>query len=198
MLLAVQVYAMPRIIRIGGHHTEMLEIANSIAAGCGQAVSLARAYLFPVFSGLQTPSQVDLRADAYDRQYVDDVVSEVSGAKGNKRLLARRAAARFLQLLRRLRARQCRISPKTVVLSTQAAVGERVCKILSAFGFKLTRATHCRDLGVQTALGRRRVTVTQRKRQRASKLRSLRVASLSACVPAAKRHGCGWSPAGPA
>ena len=32
--LAIQAYAMPRVLRIGAHYTEATEIHNSIAAGC--------------------------------------------------------------------------------------------------------------------------------------------------------------------
>ena len=54
--LALASYGLPRALKIGKHFSHLIEVANSMAAGCGQAVSLARAYLLRTMTDLQTPN----------------------------------------------------------------------------------------------------------------------------------------------
>ena len=169
--LAMELCLSPRIVTHKGSCADSILVSNSLIAGCMQAVSLARCFLHNVMSEV-----CNAAPHSKAREFVDDVVS-ITITKTKKAAI--KEGCRVIELLfRLLTAKKVRISPKTTILASSRHIAEPVVEHLANKGFPVVMGTHCRDLGVDSAAGRRRVNKTVAKRAVKARKRAGRAATL--------------------
>ena len=172
LLLSIEQYLVSRYLSTYGALSNPVAIGNSVVAGCGRAVSLIRCFLYRSCSELHTCfPKVGLR------EFVDDLhVCAVSNtARGACHLLSSAGTCLLLSLTEA----GCKISPKTVVLATTNSMRAQVCTAFKRIGFCYQSAKTARDLGVDTAAGRKRTMTIQRTRHGKARLRSNKVRRLA-------------------
>jgi len=165
LCLSIQMYLAPR--RLSKHSTfsEAIRPFNSILAGCGRAVSMARLYLLGPVAQLKdtTPS---LRV----REFVDDFAVKAIGKKDEVRVGLVDGLTTFLDALKK---KKCSISTKTEIIGniqeSRLWLVRKLKKHSAEFGFQQARSS--RDLGIDTSAGARRTVKVQRKRLKAAQVR---------------------------
>jgi hypothetical protein len=169
-VLALEAYQAPRVLRKNSCWHPAVQVANSIVAGCTQATSLARLYLWnPIQETLQE------REGTTIREFVDDLMTRRAGSAG---AVVGQVVGDVSTLVRKLQAKACTISPKSIIISNSTKVASRIQEGLAALGHHFQVRATGRDLGVDTSFGKRRVVKTTRERRQAAYKRLGRVQQL--------------------
>ncbi|CAK0806248.1 unnamed protein product, partial [Prorocentrum cordatum] len=170
LAMAVQMYLAPRAIMAHSLFSDIFEPANSMVAGCGQAVDLTIPLLYGIL-------------DAARRRYIfvvmqqclDDLALQVEGARRQVIAQTKYVAALVHDGFKQL---SMPISVKTAVVASDTDLQAEVASILDSLGTPNKQPGVVRDLGVDTSLGKqlRRPTHAARQataKQRVAKLKDL-------------------------
>ena len=71
--------------------------------------------------------------------------------------MGRRMSEAIAGWLRDLKDRRCEVSPKTVIMATTRRLRQRLIRVARGEGHEFKTDRSCRDIGIDTALGRRLV-----------------------------------------
>ena len=96
LVMAIEAYAGPRMVRKWGFLSELIDVANSIIAGCVQATSLARGYLHSPVG-----SVVSMFPQSQVREFVGGLILKVWGTRGQVLDIGANGVLEFAQRLRR-------------------------------------------------------------------------------------------------
>ena len=171
LLLSVEMCISPRAIFKAGSFHKGVQPVISLVAGDGRALSLARVSLHK-----PTLSTLALHAQAKLRQFVDDLSIKARHKQLKKAVTAAEEA--ITTLLALLTDMGQEISEKTELLSNSGKATKMLHQRLRRKGYHFKQATSCRDLGVDTSFGRRRVVATARKRQQEARQRAKRLSMM--------------------
>ncbi|CAK0858693.1 unnamed protein product, partial [Prorocentrum cordatum] len=170
LAMAVQMYLAPRAIMAHSLFSDIFEPANSMVAGCGQAVDLTRPLLHGILDAAHRHHIFVVM-----QQYLDDLALQVEGARRQVIDQIKHVAALVHDGFKRL---AIPISVKTAVVASDKDLQAEVASILDSLGTPNKQPGVVRDLGVDTSLGKqlRRPTHASRQakaKQRVAKLRDL-------------------------
>ncbi|CAK0817626.1 unnamed protein product, partial [Prorocentrum cordatum] len=170
LAMAVQMYLAPRAIMAHSLFSDSFEPANSMVAGCGQAVDLTRPLLYGILDAAHRHHIFVVM-----QQYLDDLALQVEGARRQVIDQIKHVAALVHDGFKRL---AIPISVKTAVVASDKDLQAEVASILDSLGTPNKQPGVVRDLGVDTSLGKqlRRPTHAARQakaKQRVAKLRDL-------------------------
>ncbi|CAK0907948.1 unnamed protein product, partial [Prorocentrum cordatum] len=170
LAMAVQMYLAPRAIMAHSLFSDIFEPANSMVAGCGQAVDLTRPLLYGILDAAHRHHIFVVM-----QQYLDDLALQVEGARRQVIDQIKHVAALVHDGFKQL---AIPISVKTAVVASDKDLQAEVASILDSLGTPNKQPGVVRDLGVDTSLGKqlRRPTHAARQakaKQRVAKLRDL-------------------------
>ena len=152
----MSVHTAPRVIKVGKMFGYPCKPTNSLVAGCISAIWLSRIVVCSILVDVHKVGPIRTR------NFYDDLTSRVSSKEGSVveplvehgiRLATRLAAARLTYN-----------KTKTVVGNSSQRIADKVVAALRESNIELSATKAAKDLGVDAGGGRRRVTVTQRKR----------------------------------
>ena len=162
---AVQQFAAPRIIVLGGVAAPAVQPGRGICAGDPFGPTMARFVLRPWLA------QLIARYPAVAiRQYMDDIVATCTGPPAAALISAQECFADTLTGL----ADQGHVisTTKTCVLAAKSRHARHICGRLAVAGFPVAPARATKDLGISNALARRRSTKVAWKRIHSGSLRA--------------------------
>ncbi|CAK0886228.1 unnamed protein product, partial [Prorocentrum cordatum] len=170
LAMAVQMYLAPRAIMAHSLFSDIFEPANSMVAGCGQAVDLTRPLLYGILDAAHRHHIFVVM-----QQYLDDLALQVEGARRQVIDQIKHVAALVHDGFKQL---AIPISVKAAVVASDKDLQAEVASILDSLGTPNKQPGVVRDLGVDTSLGKqlRRPTHAARQakaKQRVAKLRDL-------------------------
>ncbi|CAK0858103.1 unnamed protein product, partial [Prorocentrum cordatum] len=170
LAMAVQMYLAPRAIMAHSLFSDIFEPANSMVAGCGQAVDLTRPLLYGILDAAHRHHIFVVM-----QQYLDDLALQVEGARRQVIDQIKHVAALVHDGFKQL---SIPISVKTAVVASDKDLQAEVASILDSLGTPNKQPGVVRDLGVDTSLGKqlRRPTHAARQakaKQRVAKLKDL-------------------------
>ncbi|CAK0907670.1 unnamed protein product [Prorocentrum cordatum] len=170
LAMAVQMYLAPRAIMAHSLFSDIFEPANSMVAGCGQAVDLTRPLLHGILDAAHRHHIFVVM-----QQYLDDLALQVEGARRQVIDQIKYVAALVHDGFKQL---SIPISVKTAVVASDKDLQAEVASILDSLGTPNKQPGVVRDLGVDTSLGKqlRRPTHAARQakaKQRVAKLKDL-------------------------
>ena len=117
-------------------------------------------------------------------QFVDDIRQSHSAPSTSK--LANRVSHTCNGLASGLIGLGCKISTKTIVLSSSAEIGQAICRRVKNIGIPVKLKKIGKDLGVVTCAGVRRYSSIVKQRVTKAKLRTRRIKVLAKAVNKAK------------
>ncbi|CAK0870858.1 unnamed protein product, partial [Prorocentrum cordatum] len=170
LAMAVQMYLAPRAIMAHSLFSDIVEPANSMVAGCGQAVGLTRPLLYGILDAAHRHHIFVVM-----QQYLDGLALQVEGARRQVIDQIKHVAALVHDGFKQL---SIPISVKTAVVASDKDLQAEVASILDSLGTPNKQPGVVRDLGVDTSLGKqlRRPTHAARQakaKQRVAKLKDL-------------------------
>ena len=135
LAMAVSMYIAPRMVKKHGIVDAGQLPWNSMVAGCGQAVSLARALLYRPLHG----AIVEFPLNKF-RQFVDDILIKRVGRTDQE--VANDISRAFGNLAREMGTKGCKISPKTAVSASSSRLATMIQQGLGKFGWAVRRSSH--------------------------------------------------------
>ncbi|CAK0855267.1 unnamed protein product, partial [Prorocentrum cordatum] len=170
LAMAVQMHLAPRAIMAHSLFSDIFEPANSMVAGCGQAVDLTRPLLYGILDAAHRHHIFVVM-----QQYLDDLALQVEGARRQVTHHIKHVATLVHDGFKQL---SIPISVKTAVVASDKDLQAEVASILDSLGTPNKQPGVVRDLGVDTSLGKqlRRPTHAARQakaKQRVAKLKGL-------------------------
>ena len=173
LALALDSYLGVRILTLSGCIHKGILPSGGILPGCGQAVSLARAFLFAPFEA--TSKSVSGQSL---REWVDDISCRLYGTHAS---LVATFPILLRALLTGLRRRKVQLSPdKSGVLASSASLRRELVALARQQGCdEIKGLATARDLGHDTSLGARRTVVVRRARMHAGSKASAKINRLS-------------------
>ncbi|CAK0797341.1 unnamed protein product, partial [Prorocentrum cordatum] len=163
LAMAAQMYLAPRAIMAHSLFSDIFEPANSMAAGCGQAVDLTRPLLYDILEAAHANYIY-----VVIQQYLDDLALQIEGARKQVIEQVRYVAALVHQGFARL---SIPISFKTAVVASDKDLQQEIATILDGLGTPNKQPGVVRDLGVDTGLGKQLKRPTHAARQAKAKQR---------------------------
>ncbi|CAK0880231.1 unnamed protein product [Prorocentrum cordatum] len=171
LAMAVQMYLAPEAIMAHSLFSDIFEPANSMVAGCGQAVDLTRPLLYGIMDAAY-------RHHIYVviQQYLDDLALHIEGARKRVIYHVKYVAALVHQGFARL---SIPISIKTAVAASDKDLQQEIASILDGLGTPNKQPGVVRDLGVDTGLGKQLKRPTHAARQAKAKQRVAKLKDLA-------------------
>ena len=167
-----------RALRWCSHHSLPIDVSSSILAGSKYSNSYARAYLYDMLDSLRVTVLVTLG------QHVDDLATLAHGdATSVLDMLVEAATC----LKGGFASRQLVVSTKTVVTASTHRLADSICSSLHALGIPCKAARAARDLGLDSASGRRKSTRVVQARLAKARARLGRLAVIRRIDKRAKR-----------
>ncbi|CAK0889290.1 unnamed protein product [Prorocentrum cordatum] len=157
LAMAVQMYLAPRAIMAHNLFSDIFEPANSMVAGCGQAVDLTRPLLYGILDAAHRHYIFVVM-----QQYLDDLALQVEGARRQVIAQIKYVAALVHDGFKQL---SIPISVKTAVVASDKDLQAEVASILDSLGTPNKQPGVVRDLGVDTCLGKQLRRPTHAARQ---------------------------------
>ena len=170
LVLGLQVHMATRRLRAGGTHSGEIYPTTSIVAGCTRSVCWSRCLLYQVLDDLHKnyrPLEV--------QSWVDDLAARVSHTR---EIAIAKAVEGSVALVEGLRARGCKLSPKSVVIASNPKVAKEVVEKLGQRGIQVGSALRARDLGSDCSAASRRTVQVQKGRLTAARKRLMRIKGL--------------------
>ena len=166
LLMSIETYMSPRFVKKYSALSSCFAVGNAVLAGCGRAVALVRTYLWQVMHQLRTTfPRISLR------QFVDDLMVAAVGTRSAVQSNMKQA---MRILLRELSRKRCIISSKTVVLGSKARIRANIVAYARTLGHSFAQSISARDLGIDSALSRRRTVRVSAGRQKRARARGSR------------------------
>jgi hypothetical protein len=172
LALSLAVHLAPRRLRLGkAVGMPILEIGQSILAGCKRSTHLARVYTVTAIKELDAEHE-----NVSTGQHVDDV-SNLAVGRNEDELVGRavKYAVHFADIMKTLR---MTISCKSVVVPASSAA-IRIAKILQKVGIPMKCESVGVDIGVDTSSSSSRTTTKQQERLDAGAKKARRCDTLS-------------------
>lgn len=170
LLLGLQAYLAPRMLKKGALMHEGVQPWGGIIAGCAQATSCARLYLWDPLREANS-----IRRGLTAREFVDDILVKAIGTATFVKTVVPEALVHLFELLR---GKKCQISDKSKVLASSLKLASSITDRLAVAGVHFEVARTGRDLGVDTTFGRRRTVPIARGRRQKATFRVSRMAKL--------------------
>ncbi|CAK0812485.1 unnamed protein product, partial [Prorocentrum cordatum] len=167
LAMAVQMYIAPRAIMSHSLFSDMFEPANSMVAGCGQAVDLTRPLLYGILDAARRHHIFVVM-----QQYLDDLALQVEGARRQAVDQIKYVAVLVHDGFKQL---SIPISVKTAVVASDKDLQAEVASILDSLGTPSKQPGAVRDLGVDTSLGKQLRRPTHAARQAKAKRRAAKL-----------------------
>lgn len=176
--MAYQIHVAPRVILLSSLSSEMIRIDLSILAGC--------IYSIPFVKCLMHEGSLEIcKVSKNHKTYVDDIANFASGRASDVCQVILSVALVFKEKLGVRR--KFRLSPKSIIVSSELALAKRVAAELKDHGICVSVSSSHRDLGIMfTAGARRDLSLSEQRLAKAAK-RSQRIARISKITRSARK-----------
>ena len=179
LYLGILVHEAPRILEVGGYVSDIIDGGNGILAGCMQAMSWVKIYVYDILDFAHVhyrPVQV--------KGYVDDITQSQRGTE--EEILAALVPA-AVHLTHQLQSLGCTISTKSALVASHSSLGKQLAFRIRAAGLPIKLQVSARDLGVMTTAGKKRHTAKLKQRRSQASKKANKVSFLSRIVGRARK-----------
>ena len=167
LILALEQYMSPRLVTKFGGVSDWITVHNSITVGCGRAIDMIRCRLHNVCRNTSTGYPL-----CTFREFVDGLAVAACGPALH---VANRCLQPIQELHKGLKELRCVVAPKTQILGTTKSIRDQMSAGIQKLGYIFQVSVIARDLGIETALGRRRAAELQNIRIARSKVCGTRI-----------------------
>ena len=143
LILGLSMHMAPRVLTLQGVASKAMMVHRSILAGCSNSIGFARLIMTrPIQRIVEEVPPPRMKLSTF----VDDVAQAFMGTQVQVSRSAAVAAVSFCSAMRGL---ALRISSKTVVVSSDAAISRRLVSVIRSYpGVVIKQDTSARDLGI--------------------------------------------------
>ena len=162
MSLGLHMHTACRGLKSYNSHPGHTMPTNGIIAGCTQSTSFAKVLLMETMQNMYDSMNIGhVKYEAQLRTFVDDIRITVRGTQKHIYNQYKEGLPKLIQGLRDI---GCKISTKTIILSSSQDIRLQSHRILPRTGVRAQRAMAGKDLGICTTAGGRRSVAVLSKR----------------------------------